>query len=72
MVDVNESPTRVRSFVLDSNQGTKEVITQWVICRRQKRGGVLSRAVRGAGIPPAVRVRFLTETSNAKRSRANL
>ena len=37
--------------------------------QRRKQGGVLSRAVREAGIPPAVRVRFLTETSNAKCSK---
>ncbi len=33
------------------------------IRRRQKRPGVLSCAVREAGIPPAVRARILTETS---------
>ena len=39
------------------------------ICQRQKRPGVLSCAVREAGITPAVRARIQTETSNAKRSK---
>ena len=44
--------------------GTIRVVTQWVIRHRRKRGGVLTRAVRGTGIPSAVRVRFLIEASS--------
>ena len=39
----------------------KEAVSRWDICRRQKRPGVLSCAVREAGILPAVRARFLTK-----------
>ena len=45
--------------------GAKEAVTQWVICRKQKRPErVLPCAVREAGIPPAVRARFLAEASS--------
>ena len=50
-------------------EGANREVTQWVIRRRRKRDGVLSRAVREAGILPAVRVRFLTETSSATAPR---
>ena len=44
--------------------GTIRVVTQWVIRHRRKQGGVLTRAVRGTGIPSAVRVRFLIEANS--------
>ena len=50
--------------------GAKEAVPQWGICRRQKRPErVLTCAVREAGIPPAVRARIHTETSNATAPR---
>jgi hypothetical protein len=68
----NESsfrPNEVREGMKTVAKGAKEAVPQCGICQRQKRPGVLTRAVRGTGIPSAVRVRFLTETSNAKRSK---
>ncbi len=67
----------IRQIVIPSRavgawRGAKEAVGLWAILQSRKRPGVLTRAVRGTGIPSAVRVRFLTETSNAKCSRANL
>ena len=45
-------------------RGAKEAVVQWTILRSRKRPGVLTRAVRGTGIPSAVRVRFLIEASS--------
>ena len=45
----------------------KEAVALWAILRSRKRPGVLSCAVREAGIPPAVRARILTETSRGPK-----
>ena len=44
--------------------GMIRVVPQWGIRHSRKRGGVLTRAVRGTGIPSAVRVRFLIEANS--------
>ena len=65
-----EIPSEVRSSEKEqAPQCGVATIEDADICRRQKRPGVLSCAVREAGIPPAVRARILTERKSIARSK---
>ena len=44
--------------------GAREAVAQWAVVQSRKRPGVLSCAVREAGIPSSVCARILTETNS--------
>jgi len=64
---------KAKSLYSSSKVGSEGSVPQCGILRSRKRPGVLSCAVREAGIPPAVRARILTETSieSAPRTRSD-